>query len=140
MIIEPDCKKGVDIIGFQFASEGSVSPNDKLIMFESKARLSSGNAENILETAVIHSAKDIVRKAESLNAIKQRYVDKADLASAEKIARFQDLADNPYIEAHGAAAIVLTERYDSTLYQQTGISNRKSRKVWDAYRREYYFF
>jgi len=43
-----------------------------MIIFESKAQMSGNVAGTILQNAIADSAKDELRKAESLNAIKQR--------------------------------------------------------------------
>lgn len=107
--VRNESEKGCDIIGYKFHSADTFSEQDELIIFEAKAKLTGNSFEDRLQEAVDHSAKDILRKAESLNAIKQRFLDKSQDAEADKIERFQNSEDNKYIEIHGAAAIVLTE-------------------------------
>ena len=70
--IRNESTKGSDIIGFQIIKEGEASQEDKLAIFEAKAQFSGKKAKARLQDAVDGSAKDIARKAESLNAIKQR--------------------------------------------------------------------
>jgi Cap4 SAVED domain len=61
-----DSAKGCDIIGFHFAKDGKATPSDVLAIIESKASL-SGQNKGVLQNAVVDSAKDDIRKAESLN-------------------------------------------------------------------------
>jgi len=61
------------------------------------------------------SAKDIVRKAESLNAIKQRLHGRHELENAEKIERFQNEVDYPYKEVYGAVALFENALFDDEL-------------------------
>ena len=46
----------------------------------------------------------VTRKAESLNAIKQRLLDKNDAVGVQKVERFQDEVDKPYTQVFGAIA------------------------------------
>ena len=84
-------------------SSNSDKSKDRLTMIESKAKY-SGKHENQLQTAIEHSSKDITRKAETLNAIKQRFIEKEDFINSKRIERFQNEADNPYIQSFGAIA------------------------------------
>jgi hypothetical protein len=111
--VRNESTKGVDIIGFKFVGEDT-DPTDTLLTFEAKAKL-TGNATNRLQDAINDSAKDQIRKAESLNAIKQRFIDREQIEDSQKIARFQDQTGNPYSELSGAAAILLNSNYDSIL-------------------------
>jgi hypothetical protein len=111
--VRNESTKGVDIIGFKFLGEDA-DPADTLLTFEAKAKL-TGNASNRLQDAINDSAKDQIRKAESLNAIKQRFINREQIEDSQKIARFQDQTGNPYRELSGAAAILLNSNYDSTL-------------------------
>lgn len=96
--------QGPDTIGFYFYKEGKVSQKDTLTIIESKADYSGRKPSEKLQDAINHSAKDVLRKAEALNAIKQRFLVKNDKNNANKISRFQNEADNPYIQKYGAAA------------------------------------
>jgi uncharacterized coiled-coil protein SlyX len=52
-----------------------------MIIFEVKETFSNSN-DNRLQDSINASAKDKTRKAESLNALKQRFVDKRDKRNA----------------------------------------------------------
>lgn len=113
--IRNESTKGSDIIGFFFAKEGEISEKDKLAIFESKAQFSGKRPKARLQDAVNDSAKDIVRKAESLNAIKQRLYYRGKLDEAEKIERFQNEVDHPYEETFGAVALFEHTLFDENL-------------------------
>ena len=76
-----------------------------------------------LQDAVDGSAKDIARKAESLNAIKQRLHGRNELDDAEKIERFQNEVDHPYKEVYGAVALFENPLFDSHLTSSTDASS-----------------
>lgn len=110
--IRDESTKGCDVIGFQIIKPGADSPDDTLALFETKAQMSGTKADDRLQEAVKDSAKDHLRKAESLNAIKQYLLDKRRLVEATVVERFQDLADRPYQELYGAVAVFSTAVYD----------------------------
>lgn len=87
------------------------SPNDCLAMYEVKAKLSGKKANARLQEAINHSGKDNLRKAESLNAIRQRFYEAKNIQDAQKIGRFQNPADRPYKDIYGAVAL-----YESVIY------------------------
>jgi len=116
-----DSAKGCDVIGFHFAETGKVSASDALAIIESKASL-SGNNPNLLQDAVTHSAKDDVRKAESLNYIKQRFAEQGKETEASLVERFQSPVDQPYKELYEAAAVFSTQSYDETAIQEADAS------------------
>ncbi|MBI5382229.1 MAG: DUF1837 domain-containing protein [Opitutae bacterium] len=113
--IRNESKKGSDVIGFRFQRTGKTSPADSLIIFEAKAQLSAKAAESILQNAITDSAKDELRKAESLNAVKQRLLDRNDLAGADSVARFQSPEDRPYRSLYGAAALFSSNLFDEAV-------------------------
>jgi hypothetical protein len=100
-----DSTKGCDVVGFKFASEARHDPNDELFIFEAKAAMSPTN-RNRLQDAVDDSAKDAVREAMTLNAIKQRFLERRDRSRALRVQRFQDMADRPFRRISGAAAVL----------------------------------
>jgi hypothetical protein len=108
--IRNESTKGSDVLAFKFVNE-SESVNDILAIFEVKTQLSRGNNNNRLQDAINDSIKDNIRKAESLNAVKQRLFDKGNLEDAKKISRFQNPVDNPYKEISGAAALFSNDVY-----------------------------
>lgn len=117
--IRNESKKGSDIIGFKFIDGDRESPEDILIIFESKTLFSGKDRDSLLQKTIDHSAKDQLRKAESLNAIKQRLHETGQEDDANKIDRFQDKIDRPYKEFSGAAALFTSSLLDCNLIQQS---------------------
>lgn len=111
--------KGCDVMGFQFVNDEGVDPNDELFVFESKASMSGNTPKNRLQDAVTDSGKDPVREATTLNALKQRFFERGEEASALKVQRFQNMADRPFRRISGAAAVLNSSLYDETLIAQT---------------------
>jgi hypothetical protein len=101
-----ESSKGCDVVGFKFAQDGAVSPQDELFVFESKAQLAVGaQPQNRLQVAVDDSNKDKLREAMTLNALKQRFLERGERAPADKVERFQSETDRPFKRVSGAAAI-----------------------------------
>lgn len=121
--IRNESTKGSDIIGFHIVKDGKASSKDKLAIFEAKAQFSGKKPKARLQHAVDGSAKDIARKAESLNAIKQRLHGRNQLDDAEKIERFQNEVDHPYKEVYGAVALFDNPLFDSDLASSTDASS-----------------
>jgi hypothetical protein len=111
--------KGCDVLGFQFVKEGGADPNDELFVFESKATMSGNTPVNRLQDAVTDSGKDALREATTLNALKQRFLERGENAPALKIQRFQDMADRPFKRISGAAAVLNLPLYDGALISKT---------------------
>ena len=120
--IRNESTKGSDIIGVRLFKEGQFSPEDTLALFESKTQFSGIKPLARLQDAVDGSSKDLIRKAESLNAIKQRLYGSNDLDAAIKIERFQNEVDNPYREVYGAVALFEDGLFDSDLALLTDTS------------------
>lgn len=104
---------GSDVIGFKTGEIGYLS--DELIIFEVKAQASESSPKNRLQDAIYDSKKDIVRIAESLNAIKQRLIDKNQIDKALVVQRFQNNTDRPYKRLFGAAAVHSKTSYSEAL-------------------------
>ena len=121
--IRNESTKGSDIIGFHIVEDGKASPRDRLAIFEAKAQFTGKKAKAKLQDAVNDSAKDIARKAESLNAIKQRLHGRDELDDAEKIERFQNEVDHPYKEVYGAVALFKNPLFDGHLISSTDASS-----------------
>jgi hypothetical protein len=119
--IRNESDKGSDIIGFKIIHPETFSRNDEMIIFEVKATFSD-IIENRLQDAVKASNKDEVRKAESLNAIKQRFIDKGKEKETKRIERFQNILDNPFIEKSGAAAVLENSVFNKTRFNETTTS------------------
>jgi uncharacterized protein DUF1837 len=110
--------KGSDVVGFKFAKKKGYSAKDEMYVLESKTDMSGANA-NRLQTAVNDSAKDPVRHAASLNALKQRFIERTDYDAANRVKRFQDPTDNPYQFRQGAVLVCSSEAFDEDLLKTT---------------------
>lgn len=112
--------KGTDVIGIKLVkADGTVSTKDILFTFEVKAQFSGSKPNPRLQDAVEDSRKDEKRKAETLNAIKQRLVEENRMDDVLKVQRFQDALKNPYIEKTGAAALFCNSVYNPDHISQT---------------------
>lgn len=105
--------QGIDVVGFRQISS-KPSNQDELITFEVKCAL-VGQDSTTLQRALNDSCKDFnLRKAESLNAIKQRL--RLNSQGSDSIIavveRFQNKQDRPYKEISGAAAIHSENTYN----------------------------
>lgn len=120
--VRNESTKGCDVIGFKIVKEGVVSKDDALFIVEAKALLSNISSHHRLQDAVDDSIKDQCRKAESLNAIKQRLFDKGNVKEAIRIERFQNLADAPYRETYGAFAVLETGSHITDTVKSTDTS------------------
>lgn len=111
--VRNESTKGADIIGFKMLN-GLQTPSckDELAIFEAKAQFSGKKAKSRVQDAIDGSAKDIVRKAESLNAMKQRLFDKQSITEADIVERFQNQVDEPYKEVYGAVALFDNNYFD----------------------------
>lgn len=121
-VVRNESTKGSDTIGFLFEADGKETRRDKLAIFESKAKFSGDKPSTALQTAVDHSSKDVLRKAESLNAIKQRLLDTGDEKGADRVERFQNELDHPYIQVFGAVAHLDENVFDATVVGNTNCS------------------
>jgi len=108
--IKNESTKGCDTLAFKFIKDGSESPDDILALFEAKAQLSGNEPKPRLQEAINDSMKDPIRRAESLNALKQQLYNKQLYPDVQRVERFQNLEDRPYTERYGAAAL-----FDSTV-------------------------
>lgn len=114
--IRDESTKGSDLIGFKII-DNSESIQDTLTMLEVKTQFSGNNNKPRLQDAINDSIKDELRKAESLNAMKQRLYDKGNSADAIRISRFQNPVDKPYTENYGAAAL-----FSDSVYHENAIT------------------
>jgi hypothetical protein len=104
--------KGIDILGFKNQGSGP-DPEDTLLAFEVKAKLTGGEYSGRLQVAIDDSSKDFyLRRGTTLNAIKRRLIDRSKFDEAEKVSRFQNPTDNPYRYKSGAALVVTAAAYD----------------------------
>lgn len=121
--IRNESTKGSDIIGFHIVKDGEASSKDRLAIFEAKTQFSGRMAKARLQDAVDGSVKDIARKAESLNAIKQRLHGSKEHDNVKIIERFQNEVDHPYKEVYGAVALFENSLFDGHLASSTDASS-----------------
>jgi hypothetical protein len=115
-VVNNESSKGCDTIGFLFAKEGEESPKDKMAIFETKARLTTDHLTTDdkasgFQSAINDSAKDEIRKACSLNYLKQQLYYQKKYDEADRVGRFQNSQDHPYKELYGAAGVFSDESY-----------------------------
>ncbi len=125
--IRNESTKGCDIVGFQFIKDGVTSPRDLLAIFEAKAQLTGQAANCRLQEAVNDSCKDSIRKADTLNAMKQRFLDMQDNAAASRVERFQDPVDRPHREVSGAVAVISERLFDPPTIRTTTTAQHPNR-------------
>jgi len=104
---------GTDVVAIKKLDLTNCNPNDELLLFEVKASFNSEYKKSgisRLQDAINDSDKDVIRKAITLAAMKERFIDQNDITKVESIERFQNPLDNPYKEKYGAAAL-LSEQY-----------------------------
>lgn len=111
-----ESSKGCDVIGFKIFSEDLENPNpqDELLALEAKASMNRSK-ENRLQTAIDHSAKDLVREGITLSSLKQKYLTRGEMENVRKVQRFQNMPDNPFVRKNGAAALLDTTAFDADL-------------------------
>ena len=124
--VRDESPKGCDIIGFSFLTPGEASPEDELAIFEAKAGLSATTPVARLQDAVNDSKKDLLRRAESLNAIKQRLARSGQQDEVAKVSRFQNPVDKPHLTTYGAAAVLSREGFDPTVIADTTTASHPS--------------
>lgn len=127
-MVRNESPKGTDVLGLKFGGVGPSKPSreDILISFESKAQLSGKNAKSRLQDAVKDSTKDVYRISESLNAMKRRLIARADNEGADRVERFQDGLEVPYLRMSGAAAIFCSSIYDSDQISKTNCKGHEN--------------
>lgn len=114
---------GSDLIGYKCGKK--ISNNDELIVFEVKARASDvpPTSESRLQKAIDDSNKDVVRLAETLNAVVQRLIDRRNFEDAKRVQRFQNSSDNPYRRTYAAAAVHSNMSYSEAVLKTVSTLN-----------------
>jgi hypothetical protein len=127
-LVRNESPKGTDVLAFKFDGVGPSKPSRKdiLISFESKAQLSGKKANSRLQDAVNDSAKDVYRISESLNAMKRRLIARTDDEGADRVERFQDGLEVPYVRMSGAAAIFCSSVYDPVQIPKTDCAEHEN--------------
>jgi len=121
--------KGSDVIGFHFINYPIDNPQDELAVFEAKAKFtgSTNDAEQRLQEAIKDSAKDRFRISESLNAMKQRFIERKMDNEKLKVERFQNEADHPYKTINGAVALVCNNNYSTAIATKASSNNHPNK-------------
>jgi len=123
--------RGCDTVGFKMDNWSQWTPQDELVVYESKSKFTPGDSsDNYLQNAVNDSGKDEVRLAESLNAVKRRLEhDGGGAVQVNAVERFQSIEDRPYRERYGAAAILDTSlTYSSDVLSRTDTTRHPKRQ------------
>lgn len=114
---------GIDVLGFKTLDHNKINKNDELITCEVKASLRKKNIDT-LQNAIKDSIKDFdIRKAESLNAIKQRLKGEGKNNIVIIIERFQNKTDKPYKEITGAAIVHSNETWENEIITNSSCEN-----------------
>lgn len=128
--VRNESTKGSDILGFKMVRQGGPSAGDELALFEAKAQLTGNTPTPRLQDAIDHSAKDEMRKAESLNAIKQKLLDTGMTGDVAVIERFQNFVDHPYAETFGAVAVFSTSAFcETSIGASSTVSHPRSERL-----------
>jgi len=116
---------GSDLIGYKCGEK--ISADDEMIVFEVKATASDVNPSSRarLQKAVDDSNKDVLRLAETLNAVFQRLIDRNDLEEAKRVQRFQNSSDSPYRKVYAAAAVQSNKSYAEDLLKTVSTLHHK---------------
>jgi hypothetical protein len=109
-VIQDESPKGSDVIGFKLYDNEEFSPEDILLVIETKTKFSK-TKNNRLQDAINYSVKNSVRLGESLNFIRQQFINKNRNEQIPLVDRFQSPADIPYHQRYGAAAFISDEYY-----------------------------
>ncbi|MGB7833042.1 MAG: hypothetical protein WBL84_12605, partial [Xanthobacteraceae bacterium] len=87
----------------------------RVIRVRGEGRVVRRQACTAAANAIDDSNKDKLREALTLNALKQRFLERGEKAPATKVERFQNETDKPFIRISGAAAIHDDKTFDGAL-------------------------
>ena len=107
---------GCDVIALKQLDPDKPSSKDVIFVVEVKAQFNQNQKKPILprlQDAVEDSKLDPIRRAESLLAMKARFLDRGDVTSVKKIGRFQEISNHPCDEKYGAAACFTDNKFDA---------------------------
>jgi len=117
--IPNESTKGTDFLAFgispttDLASE-KYSSDDVLMSVEVKAQFSGSKTKNRLQDAIDDSAKDQLRRAYTLNAMKQRLRLDKNNDGVVMVRRFQNPVDHPFKNQYTATAVYCDSLYDES--------------------------
>ena len=121
--IPNESTKGTDFLAFGISHSTDLqnekySAEDVLMSVEVKAQFTGTAVKPRLQDAIDDSAKDLLRRAFTLNAMKQRLRLDQDTEGVALVRRFQSEADHPYRSQYTATAV-----YCSSIYDQAQIGS-----------------
>lgn len=120
---------GTDVLGFKIIDIDAPTNNDELLTVEVKSEFSTSTGTS-LQRAFDESKKDYeVRKAESLNAMKQRLKLKNDTTTVKIVERFQDKTSKPYKEVSGAATVVSNDNWTDSIITGADTSSHPNAEI-----------
>ncbi len=128
--------QGSDIIALKRNPKIKFDKNDEMFIIESKGKLTGSLTveDNTLQNAINDSSKkEKLRIAESLAAMKEKYINMNDDPSAEIIERFQNKTDNDYKIRYGAATVLSNTVYNEGILKQTDASSYSSTDIVSLY-------
>ncbi|UXZ21785.1 hypothetical protein KZH41_25455 [Pseudomonas sp. YeP6b] len=119
--------KGVDILGFHQLDPSSAAISDALLAFEVKASLSGTKYGGQLQSAVDDGSKDLyLRQGFTLNATKRRLLREGKSLEVNRVARFQNIADNPYTYFSGAVAVLSESAFEQEELAKTAADSHSN--------------
>jgi hypothetical protein len=120
--------KGTDFLAFGITPATDLqaqkySANDVLMSVEVKAQFTGAAAKPRLQDAIDDSAKDRLRRAFTLNAMKQRLRSDQDTDGVALVRRFQSEADHPFKSQYTATAVYCESVPSLARYRPTRITD-----------------
>lgn len=120
---------GIDVMGFKLVRQDKISSSDELITCEVKAALQNKNSVTLTK-ALKDSCKDFnVRKAESLNAMKQRLKEQKNINQVRIVERYQNKADRPYLEVSTAAAVHSLHTWEDIVITEVNAKEHPNKRL-----------
>jgi hypothetical protein len=125
--------KGSDFLAFGITAATDLpgqkySVDDVLMSVEVKAQFSGTSANPRLQDAVNDSAKDRLRRAYTLNAMKQRLRLDEDGDGVALVRRFQSEADHPFKSQYTATAVYCESVYDAAVVGATSVAEHPDKE------------
>lgn len=115
--------QGSDLLAYKMSDISKRNLSDQLLVYEVKAQSSEKKAKSPkLQEAIIDSAKDVTRLAESIVASGRRLVATGNLEDAKIVFRFLNNTDTPYKTNYGGAAVHSNTSFSKDLLANIDVS------------------
>lgn len=125
---------GVDMIAFKVYEDDDQN-EDELLTCEVKSRFSRGG--NTFQIAVDDSQKDFeTRLPFSLNAVRLRMLERNEIQTARKVARFQNKTASHYRKITSAALVCSNDQWDESLITTATGEHLNPNKFYFVFRGE----